>query len=117
MKKLFTIFLILTSSFIFSQAKDSQNSKISVEKFKKAVFVKELIPEFQSNIEVLSSEYTFKKKGLMCQEAANGNEIPKSIIDYPFKKGDFIFLDLKAKVLDNTKDSKIIAISKKLIIE
>ena len=117
MNKLFAIFLILTNYSSFSQDKDYKETKITYENLKKVVFVKELIPEFHSNIEIFSSEYTFKKKGLMCQEAANGNEIPKSIIDYPFKKGDFIFLDLKAKVLDNTKDSKIITISKKLIIE
>ena len=117
MKKLFTIFLILISSFVFSQDKDYKETKIASENLKKTVFVKDLIPEFQSNIEVFSSEYTFKKKGIMCQEAAIGKEIPKSIIDFPFKKGDFIYIDLKANVLDSTKDSKIISISKKIIIE
>ena len=117
MKKLLIFFFLLNSIFLFSQDKDYKETKITYENLKKVVFVKDLMPEFQSNIEVFSSEYTFKKKGLMCQETANGKEIPKSIIDYPFKKGDFIFLDLKAKVLDNTKDSKIITISKKLIIE
>lgn len=117
MKKLLSIFLVFISSFVFAQDKDYKEMKIASDNLKKTVFVKDLIPEFQSNIEVFSSEYTFKKKGIMCQEAANGKEIPKSIIDYPFKKGDFIFIDLKAKVLDNTKDSKIITISKKLIIE
>jgi hypothetical protein len=117
MKKLFSICFLFFSSFVFSQDKDYKETTITAENLKKTVLVKDLIPEFQSNIEVFSSEYTFKKKGQMCQEAANGKEIPKSIIDYPFKKGDFIFLDLKAKVLDNTKDSKIITISQKLIIE
>lgn len=117
MKKLLSICLLFISSFLFSQDKNYKEIKITYENFKKAVLVKDLIQESQANVEVFSSEYTFKKKEIMCQEAAIGKEIPKSIIDYPFKKGDFIFIDLKANVLDNTKDSKIISISKKLIIE
>lgn len=117
MKYLFSFIFIFIYSFAFSQDKDYKETKITLENFKKVVFVKDLIPELQSNIEVFFSEYTFKKKELMCQEAAIGKEIPKSIIDYPFKKGDFIFLDLKTKVLDNSKDSKTITISQKLIIE
>lgn len=117
MKKLIILLFLIIPSFLFSQDKDYSETKIKSENLKKTVYINDLIPELQSNIEVLSSEYTFKKKGIMCQEAAIGKEIPKSIIDYPFKKGDFIYIDLKANVLDNTKDSKIISISKKIIIE
>lgn len=117
MYKLFTIFLLFFSSFVFSQDKDNKGTKITSENLKKAVFVKDLIPEFQSNYDVFAAEYTYKKKGVMCQEISNGNEIPKSIVDYTFKKGAVIFIDLKVKVTDNTKNPKIISVSKKIIIE
>lgn len=114
MKKKFSIFLILFSSLLFSQKKGEQEIKITSENLKKAIFVKDIVPEFTANFDVLSAEYTFSKKGILCQEVTNGNEIPKSILNYTFKKGAVIFIDLKVKEDDNSKELKILSFSKKI---
>jgi hypothetical protein len=59
MKKLFSICLLFFSSFLFSQTKESNETKISVENFKKALYVKDIVPELQSNYDVIQTEYTF----------------------------------------------------------
>lgn len=117
MKKLLSIFLVFISSFVFSQTKESNETKISLENFKKAVYVKDIVPELQSNYDVLSSEYTFLKKGIKHQEVVTGNKLPIDLVNKTFKSGTVIYIDLKAKILDNTNTPKIISITKKITIE
>ncbi len=116
MKKLFTIFLILISPFVFSQTKESVETKITSENFKKAVYVRDIVPELQSNYDVIQAEYTFLKKGIKHQEVA-GNKLPPSLLNYTFSSGNIIYIELKVKVSDNTKSPKILAITKKITIE
>ena len=117
MKHLFTLIFIFFGHFGFSQTKNSQETKISPETLKKAVFIKDIVPEFKSNWDALSVQYTFSKKGKILIESTNNNEIPKSITDYTFNSGSVIYIEFKVKVLDNTKSPKIMAVTKKITIE
>ena len=117
MKKLLSIFLVFISSFLFSQTKESNETKITPENFKKAVYVKDIVPELQSNYDIVQAEYTFLKKGIKHQEAAAGNKLPISLLNYTFSSGNIIYIELKVKVSDNTKSPKILAITKKVTIE
>ncbi len=116
MKKLLSIFLVFISSFLFSQSQESIETKITSEKFKKAIYVRDIVPELQSNYDVIQAEYTFLKKGIKHQEVA-GSKLPPSLLNYTFSSGNVIYIELKVKILDNTKSPKIMSLSKKLIIE
>ena len=94
MKKLFTIFFFLISSFLFSQNDEIQSIKISKEKSKQTTSLKELVSSIPSNYNVTYAEYTYFKNGKTLQQIAYSNTIP-AVLFNNITKGTVINVFIK----------------------
>jgi hypothetical protein len=103
MKKLFTLFIFLTTSLLFSQNEKVPKIKISSEKAKQARSLTEIIPSIPPDYTVTYAEYTYFKNGKILQEIAYSNTIP-AVLFNNISKGTVI--NVFIKILQDTKTEK-----------
>lgn len=117
MGKFFTIILILTSSFLFSQNEDVQKIKISKEKKKQVNSLKELVTSIPSDYNVTFAEYTYYKNGKIYQEVAYNNTIPTALFNNNLAKGTVINVFIKILQDNKTEKPETRSIKTKITIE
>lgn len=117
MTKILIFLLILISGCVFSQNANGKETKVTLVNLKKSNSIKELLTIIPTDYEVIYAEYAFSVKGKICIEVTNGNDIPKTIKNNSFKKGDAMYIDMKLSQDKTVKDPKIMSMTTKIIIE